>query len=202
MRDRRNSTYRRNLLSELGDAEGSAHPPCFGDRELRPARSGDRSSDSGRLCVGVVHSQGWRDLAGSPRPPGCHRQPGCQEPGRSGPSHPPPHVDQQLQGPDGRGAQLQDRHRHPQASGTLLLGPGFRARYTSIMQSLRHKKSDAPPPEEERGEILYRVCLGARQIADSRPDGAVVRARQQPPAHDYREIWRRLHRKWLERNSC
>ena len=70
------------------------------------------------------------------------------------------------------------------------------------MQRLRRKEPDPLPLEERRGEMLYRACLGARQVADSRPDGAVVRARQQPPADDYREIWRRLHRKWLERNGC
>ena len=53
------------------------------------------------------------------------------------------------------------------------------------MRRPRYKKSDAPPPEEKRGEILYRVCLGARQIADS-TDGAIVHARRPPPADDYR----------------
>lgn len=53
------------------------------------------------------------------------------------------------------------------------------------MQRLRPKELDAPPPEERRGEMLYRACLGARQVADSRPDGAI--ARQQPPSDDCRE---------------
>ena len=43
--------------------EGPARSPSrHRARELRPARSGDRPHDPGRLCAGAVHPQGRRDL--------------------------------------------------------------------------------------------------------------------------------------------
>lgn len=54
--------------------------------------------------------------------------------------------------------------------------------------------------QEDRGEAIHRACLGARQILDARPDGDRLRLRQEPPAPDYRDIWKRLNRKWREAN--
>ena len=50
----------------------------------------------------------------------------------------------------------------------------------------------------ERGDALYRACLGARQVLDARPDGESVRFRQEPPAPDYPELWAQLNRRWRE----
>ena len=50
----------------------------------------------------------------------------------------------------------------------------------------------------ERGDALYRACLGARQVLDARPDGESVRFRQEPTAPDYPGLWTRLNRRWRE----
>ena len=50
-----------------------------------------------------------------------------------------------------------------------------------------------------RGDALYRACLGARQVLDARPDGESVRFRQEPPAPDYPALWARLNRRWRAR---
>ena len=57
----------------------------------------------------------------------------------------------------------------------------------------------APLADAERGDALYRACLGASQILDARPDGESVRFNQEPPAPDYPDLWARLNRKWRER---
>ena len=54
-------------------------------------------------------------------------------------------------------------------------------------------------PDVERGDALYRACLGASQVLDARPDGESVRFGQEPPAPDYPRIWARLNRRWRER---
>ena len=144
-------------------AEGAAHPPLLPrlrDQELRPARSGDRPRDPGRLCVGAVHPQGRRGLAVAARPPGCadNRQPGCQDPGRGGPGFPSPPV--WLQGPDvrWRGAQPQDRRRRPQAPCAGSPRPASR----------RQEGDRRLPP----GESRERRRMGAlpRRPLRSRPD--------------------------------
>lgn len=57
----------------------------------------------------------------------------------------------------------------------------------------------APLAGAERGDALYRACLGASQILDARPDGGSVRFRQEPPAPDYPVLWARLNRRWRAR---
>ena len=68
-RRRRARSPQRHLLPQLAErawrhrAEDPAHPRSgLRDRELRPARSGDRPRDPGRLRAGAVHPQGRRDL--------------------------------------------------------------------------------------------------------------------------------------------
>ena len=56
----------------------------------------------------------------------------------------------------------------------------------------------APLVAAERGDALYRACLGARQILDARLDGEFVRFRQEPPAPDYAMLRARLNRRWRE----
>ena len=56
----------------------------------------------------------------------------------------------------------------------------------------------AAPSDAERGDALYRACLGASQVLDARPDGESVRLRQEPPAPDYPMLWARLNRRWRE----
>lgn len=56
-------------------------------------------------------------------------------------------------------------------------------------------------PQEDRGEAIYRACLGACQILDTRPDGDRLRLQQEPPAPDYPDIWARLNRRWRESNG-
>ena len=53
----------------------------------------------------------------------------------------------------------------------------------------------------ERGDALYRACLGASQILDARPDGESVRFLQEPPAPDYPMLWARLNRRWREQRG-
>ena len=57
------------------------------------------------------------------------------------------------------------------------------------------------PSDAERGDALYRACLGARQVLDARPDGESVRLRQEPPAPDYPMLWARLNRQCRERRT-
>ena len=57
------------------------------------------------------------------------------------------------------------------------------------------------PGDAERGDALYRACLGARQILDARPDGESVCFRQEPPAPDYPMLWARLNRRWREQRG-
>ena len=64
------------------------------------------------------------------------------------------------------------------------------------------KREDAPLPEGvDRGDLIYRVCLGARQVLDARPDGHEIKMRREPPAADWPAIWARLNRQWRNRNS-
>lgn len=63
------------------------------------------------------------------------------------------------------------------------------------------RRDDAGPTAgDDAGELLYRLCLGCSQILDARPDGDAVRQYQEPPAPDYRDIWKRLNRQCHERN--
>lgn len=59
----------------------------------------------------------------------------------------------------------------------------------------------AAPAGAERGDALYRACLGARQVLDARPDGESVRFLQEPAAPDYPRIWARLNRQWREQRG-
>lgn len=64
------------------------------------------------------------------------------------------------------------------------------------------KREDAPLPQEaSRGDLIYRVCLGAWQVLEARPDGNEVKMRQEPPAADWPAIWARLNREWRNRNN-
>ncbi|MDE0693903.1 MAG: hypothetical protein OXI55_16885 [Gammaproteobacteria bacterium] len=63
------------------------------------------------------------------------------------------------------------------------------------------RREEAPFVGPDRGEAIYRACLGAHQILEARPDGHKVLAAREPPAPDYREIWTRLNRKWREARS-
>ena len=62
----------------------------------------------------------------------------------------------------------------------------------------RELEAVAPADDAQRGDALYRACLGARQVLDARPDGESVRFLQEPTAPDYPRIWARLNRQWRE----
>ncbi len=63
------------------------------------------------------------------------------------------------------------------------------------------KREDAPLPEGvDRGDLIYRVCLGARQVLEARPDGHEIMMRREPPASDWPAIWARLNRQYRNRN--
>ena len=74
-------------------------------------------------------------------------------------------------------------------------------RLRRIVDAAEREREPAAPPDAERGDALYRACLGASQILDARPDGESVRFRQEPPAPDYPELWARLNRRWRERRG-
>ncbi len=63
------------------------------------------------------------------------------------------------------------------------------------------RREEAPFVGPDRGEAIYRACLGAYQILEARPDGHKVWSARQPPAADYREIWTRLNRQWREASN-
>lgn len=64
------------------------------------------------------------------------------------------------------------------------------------------KREDAPlPVETDRGDLIYRVCLGCWQVLDARPDGHEIKMRREPPASDWPAIWARLNLQWRSRNS-
>ena len=50
----------------------------------------------------------------------------------------------------------------------------------------RYEKAPFIGPQD-RGEAIYRACLGAYQILEARPDGHKVRSAREPPAPDCRE---------------
>ena len=88
MRDRRNSSYSRHLLTELGDIELSVPRtrrfcPERGAAQLCKARARDRPCHPGRLRARALNPQGGRGLVGPARPQGLglDREPGCQDPG-------------------------------------------------------------------------------------------------------------------------
>ena len=63
------------------------------------------------------------------------------------------------------------------------------------------KREDAPLPDGmDRGDLIYRVCLGAQQVLDARPDGDEIKMRRDPPAADWPEIWARLNEQWRGQN--
>ena len=72
-------------------------------------------------------------------------------------------------------------------------------RLRRLMGAADRELEAAPLVAAERGDALYRACLGARQVLDARPDGESVRFRQEPTAPDYPRIWARLNRQWRER---
>ena len=60
-------------------------------------------------------------------------------------------------------------------------------RLRRLIGAVDRESEAAVPVGAERGDALYRACLGARQVLDARPDGEFVRLRQEPPAPDYAE---------------
>ena len=64
------------------------------------------------------------------------------------------------------------------------------------------EREDAPLPEGvDRGDLIYRVCLGCWQILEARPDGHEIKMHREPPASDWPKIWARLNRQWHSQNS-
>lgn len=74
-------------------------------------------------------------------------------------------------------------------------------RLRRLMGAADRELEAAPLVAAERGDALYRACLGASQILDARPDGESVRFHQEPPAPDYPELWARLNRRWREQRG-
>ena len=64
------------------------------------------------------------------------------------------------------------------------------------------KREDAPSPTEaDRGDLIYRVCLGCWQVLEARADGHEIKMRRETPASDWPIIRARLNRQWRNRNS-
>ena len=64
------------------------------------------------------------------------------------------------------------------------------------------KREDAPlPAGVDRADLIYRVCLGAWQVLDARPDGDEIKMRREPPAADWPMIWARLNEQWRNRDG-
>ena len=63
-------------------------------------------------------------------------------------------------------------------------------------------REDAPLPDgTDRGDLVYRVCLGCWQVLEARPDGHEIKMHREPPASDWPKIWARLNQQWHSRNS-
>ena len=63
------------------------------------------------------------------------------------------------------------------------------------------KREEAHWPEDaDRGDLLYRVCLGCWQVLEARADGHEIKMRQEPPAADWPIIWKRLNQQWRQRH--
>ena len=77
--------------------------------------------------------------------------------------------------------------------------PSYEQRVRRIIDAA--KREDAPLPDGvDRGDLIYRVCLGAQQVLDARPDGDEIKMRREPPAADWPEIWARLNEQWRGQN--
>ena len=121
VRDRRNGSYSRHLLTELGDIALSVPrnqrfcPTGVLCRYARRAPEIDRAILAGFVLGLSTRKVGEVLLALL----GRHRQPGRQDPERDGRRLPSPAARQRLQGPDARrrGARPQDRRRRPQKAG-------------------------------------------------------------------------------------
>ena len=74
-------------------------------------------------------------------------------------------------------------------------------RVRRLIGAAERKRKRNSLPNENRGDLIGRVCLSACQILQARPDGRDVRLRQEPPASDYPEIWARLNRQWREQQT-
>ena len=63
------------------------------------------------------------------------------------------------------------------------------------------EREDASLPDgEDRGDLIYRICLGAQQVLDARQDGDEIRMRRESPAADWPMIWKRLNEQWRPQN--
>lgn len=59
------------------------------------------------------------------------------------------------------------------------------------------KREETPLPEGvDRGDLIYRVCLGSWQVLDARSDGEEIKMRREPPAADWLAIWTRLNKQY------
>lgn len=74
-------------------------------------------------------------------------------------------------------------------------------RLRRLMGAADRELEATPLVAAERGDALYRACLGASQILDARPDGESLRFHQEPPAPDYSALWARLNRRWREQRG-
>ena len=57
------------------------------------------------------------------------------------------------------------------------------------------------PAEADRGDLIYRVCLGCWQVLEARSDGYEIKMRREPPASDWPTIWTQLNQQWRNRNG-
>lgn len=63
------------------------------------------------------------------------------------------------------------------------------------------RREDAPLSDGmDRGDLIYRVCLGSWQVLQARADGDEIKMRREPPASDWPAIWARLNRQWRNRD--
>ena len=93
------------------------------------------------------------------------------------------------------------------------MGRAVATTHPSSQQELSHEqrvqrvidaaeREDAPLPKDvDRGDLIYRVCLGCWQVLEARPDGHEIKMRREPPASDWPTIWARLNQQWRNRNS-
>ena len=49
---------------------------------------------------------------------------------------------------------------------------------------------------QQRGDLIVRLCAGARAILESRPDRDKVLSYQDPPAPDFAEKWKAMRERY------
>ncbi len=162
--DRRNGTYRRRILTELGDIELSVpRTRTYSPVAVVRAYARRTSQVDRMLRVGAVDAQGRRGAAPCSRPAGVGLggEPGSQEPGYGGGRLPSPAARQPLQGalPRRRRAVEEDRRGCRQTPGSGGSGPVAR----------RPRRSSSIATTSTATQLLPRVPFASSKRERKRP---------------------------------